>query len=102
EGIDATGEGNAAADGIVVLNCTALVKSCVVRDITSGGVGSPGTCISAVTATNTFIDNNYLSHAFYGLSVSGGGARVYYRNNLAAGCATNFNITGGVDRGGNF
>jgi hypothetical protein len=102
EGVDGTGEGtNVSVDGIVVLNCTGLVDNCVVRDITSVGVGT-ATCIDAISATNTFVNNNYLSRAQVGLSISGGGTRVYYRNNLTAGCATPFSSNGGVDRGGNF
>jgi hypothetical protein len=102
DGVNATGEGaSAAADGIVALSCTAVIDSCVVRDITPAGA-STGTCINAVTATNTFINNNFMSQASVGLTVTGGGTRVYYRNNLTAGCGTAFNITGGVDRGGNF
>ena len=66
-------------------------------------VGSgTGTCIVMQNTTNSFVDNNFLSNAGTGLQVIGGGTRVYYRNNLTAGCATSFNIIGGVDRGGNF
>lgn len=102
EGVDGTGEGTSVAcDGIVVLNCTGVVDSCVVRDITAVGTGS-SSCINASSPTNTFINNNFLSNADVGLRMSGAGTRVYYRNNLTAGCGTAFSGTGGVDRGGNF
>jgi hypothetical protein len=101
EDINGTGEGaNVAVDGIVVLNCTGVVRNCVVRHITPVGSGG-GTCINAVSATNSFVDNNYLAQAGVGLAISGGGTRVFYRNNLTAGCTTPFSSSGGVDRGGN-
>ena len=100
--VDATGESaNVSADGMVLLNCTAVVDSCVVRDITPAGTGL-GTCINVATCTNTFINNNFLSDAPIGLNSSGTGTRFYYRNNLTSGCGTPFSVTGGVDRGGNF
>src|SRR5437870_6781380 len=100
--VDATGEStDVSADGMVLLNCTAVVDSCVVRDVTPAGAGL-GTCINVATCTNTFINNNFLSHAPIGLNSSGTGTRFYYRNNLTAGCGTAFSGTGGVDRGGNF
>src|SRR5205807_6194536 len=99
---DGTGEGTSVScDGIVILNCTALVDSCVVRDIVAVGTGV-ASCINASSPTNTFINNNFLSNADTGLKMSGSGTRVYYRNNLTAGCGTAFSGTGGVDRGGNF
>jgi hypothetical protein len=102
ENINGTGEGaNVSCDGIVVLNCTGVVDGCVVRDITAVGVGT-ATCINVLSATNSFINNNFLSNAQVGLSVSGGGTRAYYRDNLTSGCATPFSNNGGVDRGGNF
>jgi len=102
EGVDGTGEGaSVACDGIVALSCTAVIDNCVVRDITAVGTGS-SSCINASSPTNTFVNNNFLSTADVGLKMSGGGTRVYYRNNLTAGCATPFSGTGGVDRGGNF
>jgi hypothetical protein len=102
DGIDATGEGaNVAADGIALVGCTAVVDTCVVRNIVPVGTGT-GSCINAATCTNTFVINNFLSQAASGLQVSGGGTRVYYRDNLTAGCGTAFSGTGGVDRGGNF
>ena len=102
EGVDGTGEGaNVSCDGIVVLYSAGLVENCVVRDIVAVGTGSSA-CINAASATNTFIINNFLSNAGVGLKMSGGGTRVYYRDNLTAGCVTNFSGTGGVDRGGNF
>jgi hypothetical protein len=102
ETVDATGEGaNVAADGIAMLNCTAVVENCVVRDIFPVGTGV-GTCINMLSTTNSFVDNNFVSNAGTGVRFSGGGARVFYRNNLTAGCATNFTGSGGVDRGGNF
>jgi hypothetical protein len=102
EGLDGTGEGtNVSVDGVVVLGCVGVVDNCVVRDITAVGTGA-STCINASFATNTFINNNFLSNADVGLRVSGAGTRVYYRNNLVAGSPTPFSIVGGVDRGGNF
>jgi len=102
EDVNAVGEGaSASVDGIVLLNCTGVVRNCVVRHLTPAGP-SGGTCINALTATNTFIDNNYLAQATTGINISGGGTRVYYRNNLTASCTTNFVSSGGVDRGGNF
>lgn len=103
ESVDGTGEGaSVSCDGIVVLNCTGVVEDCVVRDIVAVGTGS-STCINASSPTNTFISNNYLSNADTGLKVSGGGTRVYYRNNLTAGCGVGISAaSGGVDRGGNF
>ena len=102
DGIDGTGEGaNVSADGIVLISCTAVVDTCVVRNIVSAGTGS-GACINAATCTNTFVINNSISQASVGLLVTGGGTRVYYRDNLTSGCATPFSGTGGVDRGGNF
>jgi len=102
EDVDGTGEGaNVSCDGIVLLNCTATVQNCVVRDIIAVGTGS-SSCINALSPTNTFIDGCFLSNADTGLKMSGGGTRIYYRNNLTAGCGTAFSGTGGVDRGGNF
>jgi len=102
EGVDGTGEGaNVSCDGIVILGCTAVVDNCVVRDIIAVGTGA-SSCINASSPTNTFINNNYLSGADVGLRMSGGGTRVYYRDNLTAGVGTSFSGTGGVDRGGNF
>ena len=102
EGIDGTGEGaSVSCDGLVLLACTAVVDNCVVRDIVAVGAGA-SSCINASSPTNTFINNNFLSNADVGLKMSGGGTRVYYRNNLTAGCGTAFSGTGGVDRGGNF
>jgi hypothetical protein len=102
EDVDGTGEGaSVSCDGIVVLACTGVVEGCVVRDITAVGTGS-SSCINASSPTNTFIINNFLSNADIGLKMSGGGTRVYYRDNLTAGCGTAFSGTGGVDRGGNF
>src|SRR5262249_54035593 len=99
--VDGTGEGaNVSVDGIVVLNCSGLVDNCVVRDIIAAGTGA-STCINASFATNTFINNNYMANGDVGLRISGGGSRVYYRNNLTAGCGTPFVSSGGVDRGGN-
>jgi len=102
DGVDATGEGtNVFADGIALISCTAVVDACVVRNVVSAGTGS-GSCINAASCTNTFVINNFLSQASVGLKVTGGGTGVYYRDNLTAGCATPFSISGGVDRGGNF
>jgi hypothetical protein len=102
EGVDGTGEGaSVSCDGVVLLSCTALVDNCVIRDIVAAGAGS-SSCINASSPTNTFINNNFLSNADVGLKASGGGTRVYYRNNLTAGCGTAFSVTGAVDRGGNF
>jgi hypothetical protein len=102
EGVDGTGEGaSVSCDGIVLLNGTGIVDSCIVRDIVGVGTFS-SSCINAASPTNTFVNNNFLSNADVGLKMSGGGTRVYYRNNLTAGCPTPFSGTGGVDRGGNF
>ena len=102
DGIDATGEAtNVSADGIALVSCPAVVDTCVVRNIVSAGTGSD-TCINAASCTNTFVINNFLSQASVGLLFSGGGTRVFYRDNLTAGCATPFAGTAGVDRGGNF
>jgi len=102
DGIDATGEGaNVSADGIALISCTAVVDTCVVRNIVSAGTGI-SSCVNAVSCTNTFVINNSLSQASNGLKVSGGGTGVYYRDNLTAGCTTPFSVSGGVDRGGNF
>jgi hypothetical protein len=100
DGIDGTGEGtNVSCDGIALITCTAVVDTCVVRNIVSAGTGS-ASCITASTCTNTFLINNFISQASFGLRVVGGGTSVFYRDNLTAGCATPF--SGGVDRGGNF
>jgi hypothetical protein len=100
DGVDATGEAtNAPADGISLISCSAVVDTCVVRNMVPAG-SSNGTCITGGTCTNTFVVNNFLSQAGSGLRVTGGGTSVFYRDNLTAGCATPF--TGGVDRGGNF
>lgn len=102
ENVNATGEGaNVSADGIVVLNCTGVVDSCVVRDITPAGMGG-GTCINMASPTNSFVNNNFLSAAPVGMSVTGGGNRVSYRNNLTLGCGVSFSVNGGLDVGGNF
>lgn len=102
EGVDGTGEGaSVSCDGIVILNCSGVVENCVVRDIVAVGTGV-SSCINAFSATNTFIDNCFLSSAQTGLKISGGGTRVYYRNILTSACATAFSGSGGVDRGGNF
>jgi hypothetical protein len=102
ENIDATGKGaSVTVDGIVLIDAIAVVQNCVVRDLVPVG-GGTSTCINALTSTNTFVDGNFLPNAQVGLAVTGGGTRVYYRNNLTAGCATPFSSTGGVDRGGNF
>jgi hypothetical protein len=102
EDVDGTGEGaSVSCDGIVVLSCTGTVQNCVVRDIVAVGSGS-SSCINASSPTNTFIDGCFLSNADTGLKMTGGGTRVYYRNNLTSGCGTAFSGTGGVDRGGNF
>jgi hypothetical protein len=102
EGVDGTGEGaSVSCDGIVILSCTGVVDNCVIRDIAAVGTGS-SSCINAFSPTNTFINNNFLSNADVGLKMSGGGTRVFYRNNLTAGCGTAFSGSGGVDRGGNF
>ncbi len=102
EGMDGTGEATSlTVDGITLLNCRAVVQNCVIRDIVAVGTGIAN-CIDAVSPTNTFVDNNLFSNADVGLKVTGGGTRVYYRNNLAAGITTPFSVTGGVDRGGNF
>ena len=100
DGIDATGEAtNVSADGIALLSCTAVVDTCVVRNIVSAGTGS-SSCINAASCANTFLINNFLSQASSGLKVTGVGTTVNYRDNLTAGCTTPF--SGGVDRGGNF
>jgi hypothetical protein len=100
DGIDGTGEGtNVSCDGIALISCTAVVDTCVVRNIVAAGTGS-ASCITASTCTNTFVINNFVSQSSFGLRVIGGGTTVYYRDNLTAGCATPF--SGGVDRGGNF
>jgi hypothetical protein len=102
EDVDGTGEGaSVSCDGIVVLNCTGVVDNCVIRHIVAVGTGS-SSCINAFSPTNSFINNNYLSQADVGLKMSGGGTRVYYRNNLTSSCGTAFSGSGGVDRGGNF
>jgi hypothetical protein len=101
EDVDGTGEGaNVSVDGIVILNCTATVQNCLIRDIIAVGTGS-STCINFSFCTNSFLDNCFLSSGDVGMRVSGGGTRLYYRNNLTAGCGTPFSIAGGVDRGGN-
>ncbi len=101
ESIDGTGEGaSVSCDGIVILNCTGVVDSCVIRDITAVGTGA-SSCINCSSPTNTFLNNNFLSNADVGIKFSGGGSRVFYRNNLTAGCGTAFIGSGGVDRGGN-
>jgi hypothetical protein len=88
DGIDGTGEGtNVSCDGIALITCTAVVDTCVVRNIVSAGTGS-ASCITASTCTNTFLINNFVSQASFGLRVIGGGTTVYYRDNLTAGCAT--------------
>ncbi len=102
EGMDGTGEAaSVTVDGVTLLNCSAVVQNCVIRDIVPAGTGV-GNCIDAQSPTNTFVDNNLFSNADVGLKVTGGGTRVYYRNNLAAGIATPFSVSGAVDRGGNF
>jgi nitrous oxidase accessory protein NosD len=99
---DSTSEGaNVSADGITLLNCSALVQNCIIQDMVPVGLGT-GTCIDAVTCTNTFFDNNFLANSDVGVKTTGAGTRYYYRNNLTAGIATPFSIVGGVDRGGNF
>jgi hypothetical protein len=103
EGMDSTGEAtDVSVDGITLLNCSASIRDCVIRDLIAAGTGV-GSCIDSSTGvTNTIVDNNFFSNADIGLKVTGGGTRVYYRNNLAAGIATPFSATsGGVDRGGN-
>jgi hypothetical protein len=101
ESVDGTGEGaSVSCDGMVFLSCTGVADNCVIRDITAVGTGS-SSCINCSSPTNTFINNCFLSNADTGLKMSGGGTRVYYRNNLTAGCGTAFRGTGGVDRGGN-
>lgn len=101
EGVDGTSEAsNVSVDGLTLLNCTAFVENCVIRDIVPAGTGV-GSCIDAVSCTNTFFDNNFFGNADFGIKTTGSGTRYYYRNNLAAGCATPFNVVGGVDRGGN-
>src|ERR1051325_1501304 len=103
ENVDATGEAaSAPADGIGILNAIGVVDSCVVRNIIAAGA-SASTCINCTSATNTFINNNFLSGADTGLRISGGTSTNYYRNNLTADCPTPFSVdTHGVDRGGNF
>jgi len=102
EGMDSTGEATSVSvDGITLLNCSAVIDSCVIRDLVAAGTGV-GSCVDAQSATNTFVNNCFFSNADIGLHVTGGGTRVYYRNNLAAGVTTPFNVSGGVDRGGNF
>jgi hypothetical protein len=103
EGVDGTGEGGSVScDGIVILNCVAMVDNCTVRDITAVGTGS-SSCINAQGNTNTFVNNCFLSNADTGLKMSGGGTnRLYYRNNLTSGCGTPFSGLVGTDRGGNF
>jgi hypothetical protein len=102
EGMDATGEATSVSvDGVTLLNCTAVVQNCIIRDLVPAGTGT-GSCVDALTVTNTFVDNNLFSNADVGLKVTGGGTRVYYRNNLNSGTATPFSVSGGVDRGGNF
>jgi nitrous oxidase accessory protein NosD len=103
ETVNAAGEGaSVGAQGIVMLSCTAVVQNCIVRDMFPAGLGTSA-CIFMQNTTNSFVDNNLLSNAGIGLQVTGGGTnRVYYRNNLTAGCPIPFNISGGVDRGGNF
>jgi len=101
ESVDGTGEGtNVSVDGLVLLNCTAFVQNCVVRDIIPAGTGA-SSCINVSFCTNSFADNCFLSNADVGLKCSGGGTRLYYRNNLTAGCGTPFSVVGAVDRGGN-
>ena len=102
EGMDGTGEATSVTvDGITLLNCTAVVDNCIIRDIVAAGTGIAN-CIDAQSATNTFFNNNFLSNADVGIKGIGAGTRYYYRNNLTAGIATPFSISGGVDRGGNF
>jgi hypothetical protein len=102
EGVDGTSEAaNVSVDGLALLNCTALVQNCVIRDIVPAGTGI-GSCIDGQSCTNTFFDNNFLGNADFGIKTVGSGTRYYYRNNLTAGCATPFNVVGGVDRNGNF
>jgi hypothetical protein len=101
ENNDGTGEATSVSvDGITLLNCSAVVDSCIIRDIVPAGTGV-GSCIDAITCTNTIINNNFFFNSDVGLKASGSGTRYYYRNNLAAGCATPFSVSGGVDRGGN-
>ena len=102
EKMDSTGEAtDASADGVTLLSCAAVVENCVIRDIVAAGT-AVAMCIDAISPTNTFIDNNFLSNADIGLKSTGSGTRVYYRNNLTSGITTPFSATGGVDRGGNF
>jgi Right handed beta helix region len=102
EGMDGTGEATSVTvDGITILNSSVVVQNCIVRDIVAAGTGIAN-CIDAQSPTNSFVDNNLLSNADVGIKVTGGGTRLYYRNNLAAGIATPFSaVSGGVDRGGN-
>jgi hypothetical protein len=103
EDMDGTGEAtNVSVDGIALLNCTASVQDCVIRDVIAAGTGS-ASCIDALSPTNTIVDNNFFGNADVGLKVTGGGTRVYYRNNISAGVVTPYSAaSGGVDRGGNF
>ena len=102
EGMDGTGEATSVTvDGITLLNCSAVVQNCIVRDIVAAGTGIAN-CIDAQNITNSIVDNNLFSNADVGLKVVGGGTRLYYRNNITAGIATPFSSSGGVDRGGNF
>jgi hypothetical protein len=102
EGMDGTGEATSVTvDGITLLNCSAVIDNCIVRDIVAAGTGIAN-CIDAQSPTNTIVNNCFFSNADVGLKVTGGGTRVFYRNNLTAGIATPFSVSGGVDRGGNF
>jgi len=102
EGLNSTGEATSVSvDGVTILNAMVVVQNCVIRDIVPAGTGT-GSCINALSPTNSFVDNNLFSNADVGLKVTGGGTRLYYRNNLTAGITTPFSISGGVDRGGNF
>jgi len=101
EGMDGTGEATSVSvDGITLLNCQGVVANCVIRDIVAPGTGT-STCVDCASCTNSIVDNNYLHNAEVGIKITGGGTRLYYRNNLAAGIATPFSSVGGVDRGGN-
>ena len=100
--MDGTGEATSVTvDGITLLNCSAVIDNCIVRDIVAAGTGIAN-CIDAQSPTNTIVNNCFFSNADVGLKVTGGGTRVFYRNNLTAGIATPFSVSGGVDRGGNF
>src|SRR4051812_5160732 len=103
EDMDSTGEAtNISEDGVTLLNCSATVQYCVIRDIVASGTGI-STCIDAQTCTNTFFDNNLLANAGLGIKTTGVGTRYFYRNNLTAGTTNAFGmVVGGVDRGGNF